>query len=228
MDLSELAKWTIRPRLMAVPGVANVAIWGQRDRQFQVLVDPERLRAVGVTLDAVNKAVADAVAVAGGGFVDTPNQRIAVRHRSAIETTSDLRNAVVAFRNGAPLRLGEVAEVRIGNPPPIGDAVINDAPGLLLIVEKQPQGNSLDVTRHVEKALDGLALDGQGGRDRPDHLPPRDLHRAVDRQPGPRHARRLRPGDRDPRRLPLRLADGADQPDGDPALAGRRRGGPPR
>jgi len=162
MDLSELAKWTIRPRLMSIPGVANVAIWGQRDRQFQVLVDPERLRAVGVTLDAVNKAVTDAVAVAGGGFVDTPNQRIAVRHRSAIETPSDLRDAVVAFRNGAPLRLGEVAEVRIGSPPPIGDAVINDVPGLLLIVEKQPQGNSLDVTRKVEKALDGLALKGKG------------------------------------------------------------------
>ena len=89
MDLSELAKWTIRPRLMAIPGVANVAIWGQRDRQFQVLVDPDRLRAVGVTLDAVNKAVTDAVAVAGGGFVDSPNQRIAVRHRSkvALETS---------------------------------------------------------------------------------------------------------------------------------------------
>ena len=58
---------------------------------------------------------------------------------------------MVAFRNGAPLRLGELAEVRIGNPPPIGDAVINDGPGLLLIVEKQPQGNSLDVTRRVEK-----------------------------------------------------------------------------
>jgi Cu/Ag efflux pump CusA len=82
MDLSELAKWTIRPRLMAVPGVANVAIWGQRDRQFQVLVDPERLRAVGVTLNQVNLAVGDAAMVAGGGFVDTPNRRIAVRHRA--------------------------------------------------------------------------------------------------------------------------------------------------
>ncbi len=162
MDLSELAKWTIRPRLMAIPGVANVAIWGQRDRQFQVMIDPDRLRSVGITLDAVSKAVTDAVAVAGGGFVDTPNQRIAVRHRSAIETTSDLRDSVVAFRNGAPLRLGDIAEVRIGNPPPIGDAVINDGPGLLLIVEKQPQGNSLDVTRRVEATLNALALKGKG------------------------------------------------------------------
>ena len=171
MDLSELAKWTIRPRLMAVPGVANVAIWGQRDRQFQVLVDPDRLRAVGVTLDQVNKAVGDASMVAGGGFIDTPNQRIAVRHRAAIETTSDLRGTVVAFRGGTPIRLGEVAEVKIGFPPPIGDAVISVGkvdgkpdvrPGLLLIVEKQPQGNSLDVTLAVEKALAALDLKNKG------------------------------------------------------------------
>ena len=162
MDLSELAKWTIRPRLMSIPGVANVAIWGQRDRQFQVMIDPDRLRTVGVTLDAVSKAVTDAVAVAGGGFIDTPNQRIAVRHRAAVATPDDLRETVVAFRNGAPLRLGEIAEVRIGSPPPIGDAIINNVPGLLLIVEKQPQGNTLDVTRNVEKALAGLDLGPKG------------------------------------------------------------------
>jgi CzcA family heavy metal efflux pump len=171
MDLSELAKWTIRPKLMAVPGVANVAIWGQRDRQFQVLIDPERLRAVGVTLDQVNKAVGDASMVAGGGFVDTTNQRIAVRHRSAIETPSDLRNTVVTFKNGTPIRVGDVAEVAIGFPPPIGDAVISVGkingkpdvrPGLLLIVEKQPQGNSLDVTLNVEKALATLDLKSKG------------------------------------------------------------------
>ena len=163
MDLSELAKWTIRPKLMAIPGVANVAIWGQRDRQFQVLVDPERLRAVGVTLDQVNKAVTDAVMVAGGGFVDTPNQRIAVRHRSAIETTSDLRNTVVAFRNGAPLRLaGESGRGPDRQPAADRRRRARRRPGLLLIVEKQPQGNTLDVTRNVEKALATLDLKNKG------------------------------------------------------------------
>src|SRR5437868_11386245 len=78
MEMTELARWTIRPRLMAVPGVANVAIWGQRDRQFQVIVDPERLRAHGVTLGAVERATMDATTLVGGGFMDTPNQRIAV------------------------------------------------------------------------------------------------------------------------------------------------------
>ncbi len=156
MELTELAKWTIRPRLMAVKGVANVAIWGQRDRQFQVRVDPDRLRAHGVTLDDVERAAADAARLSGGGFVDTPNQRLAVRHLSPILEPEDLGRTVVAFRDGAALRLGDVADVVVGHPPPIGDAVINDGPGLLLIVEKFPWGNTLDVSREVEAAMEAL------------------------------------------------------------------------
>jgi CzcA family heavy metal efflux pump len=156
MDMTLLAKWTIRPRLMSIPGVANVAIWGQRDTQFQVLVDPDRLRTNGVSLDAVTRAVTDASAVAPGGFIDTPNQRFGIRHRQPIETPEDLAKMTVAIRGGAPLRLGDVAEVKIGFPPPIGDAVIDDEPGLLLIVEKQPTGNTLEVTKQVESALEAL------------------------------------------------------------------------
>jgi len=156
MELTELARWTIRPRLMAVKGVANVAIWGQRDRQFQVLVDPDRLRAHGVTLQAVIAAAREAASVGTGGFVDTASQRLAVRHRSPLEEPGDLARTVVAFRGGAPLLLGDVADVVVGHPAPIGDAVINDGPGLLLIVEKYPWGNTLEVTRDVEAALEAL------------------------------------------------------------------------
>jgi CzcA family heavy metal efflux pump len=156
MDLTELARWTIRPRLMAVPGVANVAIWGQRDRQFQVLVDPDRLRAHNVTLDAVVRAAGEATVIAPGGFVDTPNQRLPVRHMSAILDAADLARTVVEFRGGTPLRLGDVTEVQTSFPPPIGDAVVNGGPGLLLIVEKYPWGNTLEVTRKVEAALKDL------------------------------------------------------------------------
>lgn len=156
MELTELAKWTIRPRLMAVTGVANVAIWGQRDRQFQVLVDPDELRAHDVSLDQVVRAAGDAVVLGAGGYIDTPNQRLPIRHYSTILEPNDLARSIVAFRAGAPLRLGDVAKVVEGHPPPIGDAVINDGPGLLLIVEKQPWGNTLDVTHHVEAALDAL------------------------------------------------------------------------
>ncbi|MEJ7811101.1 MAG: efflux RND transporter permease subunit [Gemmatimonadaceae bacterium] len=155
-ELTTLVRWTVRPRLMAVAGVANVAIWGQRDRQLQVLVDPERLKASGVTLDQVTRAAGEAVAIRAGGFIDLPNQRFAVAQRSDVRTAADLARAPVAFRNGAPLTLGDVAQVTEGNPPPIGDAIINDGPGLLLIVEKQPWGNTLDVTAGVDAALAAL------------------------------------------------------------------------
>ena len=156
MELSTIARWTIRPRLMSVQGVANVAIWGQRDRQYQILVDPDRLRAHGVTLDQVLAAGSSAVTVGAGGFVDTPNQRFAVTHRAELNSPEKLAALTVAFRDGAPLTLGDVSRVVEGHPPPIGDAIINGGPGILLIVEKQPWGNTLDVTRGIDEALVAL------------------------------------------------------------------------
>jgi CzcA family heavy metal efflux pump len=157
VEMTELALWTIRPKIMSVPGVANVAIWGQRDKQYQVLVDPDRLRAEGITLDQVVKAAGDATVLDSGGFVDTPNQRLAVRHRATVRDPADLARAVVAFQGNAPIALGDVATVATGSPPAIGDAIINGGPGLLLIVEKQPDANTLEVTRRVEAALHDLA-----------------------------------------------------------------------
>ncbi len=166
VELSTLARWTVRPRLMAIPGVANVAIWGQRDRQLQVLVDPDRLRASGVTLQEVVTSTRDAVSVTAGGFLEGPNQRLAVSHAPLVRTAHDLGLMALSPRPalpGAPpttsavRRLRDVADVVEGYPPPIGDGVINGGPGLLLIVEKQPDGNTLQVTRDVEAALRALA-----------------------------------------------------------------------
>ena len=166
VELTTLARWTMRPRLMAVPGVANVAIWGQRDRQLQVLVDPDRLRANGVTLQDVVTSTRDAVSVTAGGFIEGANQRMAVTHISPVRTAEDLGLMAVGLRPGAisapgvPIptvrRLVDVADVVEGFQPPIGDGVINGGPGLLLIVEKQPEGNTLQVTRDVEAALAAL------------------------------------------------------------------------
>ena len=153
VELSTLAKWTIRPRLMAIPGVANVAVWGQRDRQLKVLVDPARLRAHGLTIDEVVRAAGQGVALQAGGFLDTPNQRLAVTHAPTVTSARDLESIIVASRNGAALRIGDVATVVDGFPAPIGDAVINGGPGLMLIVEKQLGANTLSVTRGVEDAL---------------------------------------------------------------------------
>ena len=156
MEMTTIAKWTIRPRLMAIPGVANVAIWGQRDRQIQVLVDPNHLYTHGITTSDIVRATQDATEIGGGGFIDTPNQRLAVAHILAIREPEDLAHVPVTIRNGSPLKLADLADLVEGFPPPIGDAVINDGPGILLIVEKQPWGNTLEVTRKIEEVLDAL------------------------------------------------------------------------
>ena len=156
MEMTTIAKWTMRPRLMAIPGVANVAIWGQRDRQIQVLVDPNHLYTHEVTTKDVVRAAQEAVQIGGGGFIDTPNQRLAVAHTLSVQSAEDLSDVPVVIRNGAPLKLGDLADLVEGFPPPIGEAVINDGPGILLIVEKQPWGNTLEVTQKIEEVLEAL------------------------------------------------------------------------
>ena len=167
IDLSTIARHTIRQRLLRVPGVANVAIWGQRKHQQQVQLDPAKLRAHGVSVEQVAQVTADALDavllqhspgafVGTGGWIDTPNQRIGVSHVLPILDVRDLARVSFTGRDGERLRLSDVADVVVGHPPMIGDAVINDGPGLLLIVEKFPGANTLDVTHGVEDALEQL------------------------------------------------------------------------
>lgn len=167
MDLSMLAYWTIRARLLGVPGVANIAIWGEQLKMLQVEVDPNKLAGYNVSLDTVSEAVSDALDVGllrfsggahigTGGFIDTPNQRMEIRLTSASQTPETLAKVPVGMRDGQPLLLSDVAAIRFGPQGMIGDAVINDGPGLMLIVEKFPWGNTLEVTRGVEAALDAM------------------------------------------------------------------------
>src|SRR5205809_4819578 len=166
LELSVLARWTIKPRLMGVPGVANVSVWGHRERQLQVQIDPERLRAHGITQEQIIKTAGDALYVSPltflnasfpgtGGWIDTPNQRLGVQHVLPISTPEDLARVPV---DGAAVRLGDVAKVVEGHPLLIGDAFHNGGAGLLLLVEKFPGTNTLEVTRGVDAALDALRL----------------------------------------------------------------------
>jgi CzcA family heavy metal efflux pump len=167
IDMSMIAYWKIRARLLRVPGVANVTIYGERIKMLQVQADPDRMRQHGVSLDRVMNVTADALdagllrfsdgAIIGtGGFVDTPNQRLGIRHKLPIITPDDLAQVPIEAQGGKPLVLSDVADVVEDTWPMIGDAVINDGQGLMLIVEKLPWGNTLEVTRGVEAAVDQM------------------------------------------------------------------------
>jgi len=165
IQLSVLARWTIVPRLTGVAGVANVSIWGHRDRQLQVQVDPEELRDRDVTLGQVVETAGNALWVSPlsfveastpgtGGFIDTQNQRLPVQHISPLVTPADLARVRVEGANG--LRLGDVADVVEGHQPLIGDAVVDGEGGLLLVVEKFPDANALAVSRGVDAAIEEM------------------------------------------------------------------------
>jgi CzcA family heavy metal efflux pump len=166
-DLSTIAYWKIRARLLRVPGVANVPIWGEHLKQYIVEADPQRMRQHGVSLDRAMEATsnsldagllrfADGHRIGTGGFVDTPNQRLVIEHDLPIVTPNDLAQIAVKKDGGNVVRLADVANVKLGTMPLAGDAVVNGGPGLLLIVEKYPWGNTLDVTHGVEAAIKEL------------------------------------------------------------------------
>ena len=161
IQMSVLARWTIVPRLLGVPGVANVSIWGERARQLQVQVDPKKLSDANVSLLQVIETAGNALWVSPltfleastpgtGGFIDTANQRLGIQHISPITTPDSLSRVTV---EGSKLQLGDVATVVEDHPPLIGDALTPDGPGLMFVVEKTPGSSTLDVTRKTESAI---------------------------------------------------------------------------
>jgi len=177
MQQSMIAYWTIKQRLLQVPGVANAPIWGERIQMLSVQADREKMAAQGVTLDEVMATTADALeagllqfsggsVIGTGGFVEGGQERLNIRHKLPIETADDLGKVSLVRKDGqAPIRLADVANVVETFPPMVGDAVIGvgkpgegfkPGPGLMLIVEKLPWANTLDVTRGVEEAIDSL------------------------------------------------------------------------
>ena len=167
IDQSMIAYWTIRPRLLAVPGVANVAIWGERIQMLTVQVEPDKLKANDVTVEEVMDATSDALEaglmlhsdgamIGTGGFIESPNQRFGIRHILPVVSPETLGEVALRERDGKSLRLNDVAQVVEDHQPLVGDAVINGGPGLLLIVEKFPWANTLQVTQGVDDALAAL------------------------------------------------------------------------
>jgi len=167
MELSMVTYWKIRERLLRVPGVANIAIWGERIEIPMVQVDPPRLLEHNVGIEDIIQVVSETLdvgiiqhtagsVVGTGGFIDTPNQRLMIRQVLPVYSSDDLNLIPIKDRlkdDGTPLRVSDIGYAVTDTWPMIGDAVVNDGPGLLLIVEKFPWANTVEVTKGVEAAM---------------------------------------------------------------------------
>jgi copper/silver efflux system protein len=152
-ELRTVADWTIRRRLLAVPGVAQVIPIGGAVKQYQVLADPARMMMAGVTLDQVVRAARGSNANASGGVYMDRGQEYVIRGIGRAQSVADIASTVVAVRGGTPVTLGQVADVTVGTAPKYGDGSVNAQPGVVLAVQKQPGANTLDLTARIDREL---------------------------------------------------------------------------
>ena len=156
LELRDLIQWSIKPQLLAVPGVAQAQIFGGDARERQLWIDPLKLDAFGVTLDEVAEAARRGTQMTGGGYLETATQRIVLQAQAPGDSLAALEQAVVATNGAAPVRIGDIAQVRDGAAPRFGDAIIGGRPGILVETSTQYGANTLEVTRALEHRLQTL------------------------------------------------------------------------
>ena len=156
IDVRSLADFVVRPRLLAIPGVSQVVPIGGGSKQYQVLTDPARLKQFDVTLDEVVDAARKSNLNAGGGFFQEPQREAVIRIQGRVKNLDDIRKTVIKSVSGVPVTIGQVADVEFAKGLPRGDASVNGEPAVILSVQKQPDSNTLVLTRELEKALDEI------------------------------------------------------------------------
>ncbi len=159
MDVRTIADWNLRPRLLSTPGVANVIVIGGEYKQYQALANPQLMKHYGVTLDELLKACQSSNDNASGGFINDYGNEYIVRGLVRTNNIAELGNVVVKQVNGMPVKISDVATIRIGAAPKIGDASMRGKPSVILTVSKQPNTNTLDLTRRIDAALMDIQRD---------------------------------------------------------------------
>ena len=156
LDVRSLADWTIRPRLMTIPGVAQVINIGGGVKQYQALVSPQKLTQFGITIKDVATALEKSNVNTTGGFVDAQSQEYLIRNLARFYSLDELKNTVVAYRNGTAIKLGDVANVEFGAKIKRGDGGANGVPAVIMSVQKQPGVSTVELTKKVDEALKEL------------------------------------------------------------------------
>ena len=153
MEVWRITNWDVRNRLLAVKGVSNVFIYGGDERQYQVLVDPNKLKAYNVSLADVTKAVQNANVNVPGGFLITHDRETLVRGIGRIESIDQLKRSVIKATNGTPVLVEQVAETKIGPPLKRGDGLFRGKQAVILTVSKQPAADTPTVIKAVSEAM---------------------------------------------------------------------------
>ncbi|MBP5973021.1 efflux RND transporter permease subunit [Brasilonema sp. CT11] len=156
MEVRRIVDWQVKNRLLAVPGVTQIVVFGGDVRSFMVLVDPDKLKAFNVSLKEVTEATEKANVNAPGGFLINPDQELLVRGIGRIESINELKESAITARNGTPVLIGQVADVKIGAQLKRGDASFNGKKAIVVVVNKQPQADTPTVTRAVEAAMEEI------------------------------------------------------------------------
>ncbi|PSF31272.1 CusA/CzcA family heavy metal efflux RND transporter [Aphanothece hegewaldii CCALA 016] len=156
MEVRRIVDWQVKNRLLAVPGVTQIVIFGGDIRQYQVLVDPNKLKDYNISLQEVSEAAEKANVNAPGGFLITPDQEMLIRGVGRLESIEQLNQSAITARNGVPILLGQVADVKIGAELKRGDGYLNGKKAIVVVVNKQPQADTPTVTRAVEAAMEEI------------------------------------------------------------------------
>src|SRR5262245_46163352 len=155
-ELRDRIQWVVRPRLLAVPGVASVSLFGGEVKQLQVRIDPDALAARDLTVSDVLEAARQAGGVRGAGFLENDRQRLTLRTEGQVRSAEHLGQTVITSGGGQPVRLRDVAKVTEGAAPKYGDGAIDGKPGVIAVVSRQLEGDTYTVTASVEAELERL------------------------------------------------------------------------
>ncbi|PKO72081.1 MAG: CusA/CzcA family heavy metal efflux RND transporter [Betaproteobacteria bacterium HGW-Betaproteobacteria-14] len=170
MQVREYADWVMRPRLLTIPGIAQVIPIGGEVRQYRVELKPAQLQALGVEREKLESALKDFGANTSGGFLEAQGREYLIRQIGRTSRVEDLQNLVVAIRSGQPILLKQVAEVKLAPAIKRGDAGYNAKPAVILSVQKQPSADSVALTREVERAMAELSKSLPQGVEAPQFL----------------------------------------------------------
>src|SRR3989338_2162118 len=146
IEVRALAEWVIRPRLLSITGVAQVISIGGGLKQYQVNIDPAKLKAYGISLKEATEAVGAANVNTTGGFLEKSSQEYLIRNVGRLTTIEELESSVVVYRKGSPVFLKQIASVGFGPQVKRGDGSVNGKPAVIMSIQKQPGANTVELT----------------------------------------------------------------------------------